>query len=188
MFTLRGACPTGAGGGGPNWNYYLVQDETKQLGYYFEGYKRDRLEQQGGVWRLFESSGVHLLSLQLYVTGPAGRRSWVQQDKMKENCESSDNTSLLTLSTCNFTEAFTCDNGHCIDKVGLDTRPQSDYSITPPQYKRCNDKLDCDDGSDEENCTVARLRLDYRKGDPPRLEENVTNLIGEISLTRPGLT
>ena len=48
--------------------------------------------------------------------------------------------------------------------------------------------MDCDDGSDEENCTVVKVRLDYRKGDPPRLEENVTNLIGEISLTtRAGL-
>ena len=118
MFTLRGACPTGAGGGGPNWNYYLVQDKDKQIGYYFEGYKRDWLEEQGGVWRLFESSGVHLLSLQPYVTGPVGRRDWVQQHKIKENCESSANTSRLTLSTCTFTEDFTCDNGHCIDKVG----------------------------------------------------------------------
>ena len=49
------------------------------------------------------------------------------------------------------------------------------------QYKRCNDKLDCEDGSDEENCTVVKLRPDYRRGDPPRLEENVTNLIGEIT-------
>ena len=40
---------------------------------------------------------------------------------------------------------------------------------------------DCDDKSDEENCTVVKLRPDYRRGDPPRLEENVTNLIGEIT-------
>ena len=113
-FSLRGACPSG----GPNWNYYLVQDPDKQIGYYFEGYKRDLLQEQDGVWRLYLSSGVHLLSLQLYVAGPVGRRDWVQQDRMKEACESSDNTSRLTLSTCNFTEEFTCDNGHCIDKVG----------------------------------------------------------------------
>ena len=170
MFTLRGA----------NWNYYLVQDKDKELGYYFEGYKRDWLEQQGGVWRLFESSGVHLLSLQLYVTGPAGRRDWVQQDRLKENCESSDNISRLTLSTCTFTEDFTCDNGHCIDKVGAGWSMEVSLHCVTVQYKRCNDKLDCEDGSDEENCTVVKLRLDYRRGDPPRLEENVTNLIGEI--------
>ena len=39
------------------------------------------------------------------------------QDRMKESCESSANTTRLTLSTCTFTEEFTCDNGHCIDKV-----------------------------------------------------------------------
>ena len=75
MFSLRGACD----GGGPNWNYYLVQDRAREPGYYFEGYKRDWLEQQGAVWRLFESSGVHLLSLQPFVTGPTGRRDWEQQ-------------------------------------------------------------------------------------------------------------
>ena len=42
--------------------------------------------------------------------------------------------------------------------------------------------MDCDDGSDEEHCTVVKVSQDYRKGDPPSLE-NVTNLIGEISLT-----
>ena len=55
------------------------------------------------------------------------------------------------------------------------------------QYKRCNDKLDCEDGSDEENCTVVKVPLDYRSGEPPKLEENITNLIGQISLTRAGL-
>ena len=55
------------------------------------------------------------------------------------------------------------------------------------QYKRCNDKLDCDDGSDEENCTVVKVPKDYRKGDPPHSsEENTTNLIGETSLTGAG--
>ena len=48
--------------------------------------------------------------------------------------------------------------------------------------------MDCEDGSDEENCTVVKLRPDYRRGDPPRLEENVTNLIGETRLNNLELT
>lgn len=32
MFTLRGSC----NGAGPNWNYYLVQDRTRDIGYYLE--------------------------------------------------------------------------------------------------------------------------------------------------------
>ena len=47
------------------------------------------------------------------------------------------------------------------------------------QYKRCDDQQNCDDNSDEENCTVVELQADYRRGDPPRLG-NTTNLIGEI--------
>ena len=47
--------------------------------------------------------------------------------------------------------------------------------------------MDCEDGSDEENCTVVKVPLDYRRGEPPKLEENVTNLIGQISLTRAGI-
>ena len=30
---------------------------------------------------------------------------------------------------------------------------------------------------------MVKVPLDYRRGEPPKLEENVTNLIGQISLT-----
>ena len=113
MFTLRGSCA----GAGPNWNYYLVQDRTREIGYYLEGYKRDWVEEEAGKWKLHSSSGSHLFTLQPYVAGPAGRRLWFPQDEMKSGCESEANTSTLTLSTCIFREEFTCNNGHCIDKV-----------------------------------------------------------------------
>ena len=51
------------------------------------------------------------------MAGPAGRRLWYPQDMMKAGCQSEANTSTLTLSTCVFREEFTCNNGHCIDKV-----------------------------------------------------------------------
>ena len=54
MFTLRGSCP----GAGPNWNYYLVQDRSREIGYYFEGYKRDWVEEDHGKWKLHDFSGV----------------------------------------------------------------------------------------------------------------------------------
>ena len=77
------------------------------------------------------------------------------EESAKQKCYTSSNTTILTLSVCSFLNDFTCDDGSCINK-----------------YKRCDDTVDCDDHSDEENCTVVKLSPDYRKSDPPKLQDN----------------
>ena len=62
----------------------------------------------------------------------------------------------FALSVCNFPEEFTCISGTCVDI-----------------FKRCNNKKDCDDGSDEENCKMLRLSHSYDKSFPPELPEEV---------------
>ena len=56
----------------------------------------------------------------------------------------------LTLSACDFPEEFTCNSGSCIDI-----------------FQHCNNKKDCDDGSDEENCTVLKIPSTYDSSIPP---------------------
>ena len=55
------------------------------------------------------------------------------------------NEANLTLSTCSQTE-FTCNDGSCLDM----------------KY-RCNGKLDCQDGSDEVDCTILLPNIGYDK-------------------------
>ena len=62
----------------------------------------------------------------------------------------------FTFSVCNFPSEFTCDSGTCVDI-----------------FKRCNNRKDCDDGSDEDNCTMLRLSHSYDKSTPPELPDDV---------------
>ena len=62
----------------------------------------------------------------------------------------------FTFSVCNFPSEFTCDSGTCVDI-----------------FKRCNNRKDCDDGSDEDNCRILRLSHSYDKSTPPELPDDV---------------
>ena len=57
----------------------------------------------------------------------------------------------LTFSSCEVGREFTCNFGRCIN-------------IT----KRCNNVKDCNDGSDEEDCTIIDIPQSYDKLEPPR--------------------
>ena len=57
----------------------------------------------------------------------------------------------ITISRCNLGTEFTCNSGTCIDL-----------------NKRCDEKNDCIDGSDENLCFLVRLPASYRKDSPPK--------------------
>ena len=89
-----------------------------------------------------------------------GRRKWIYEDAMKMECFQDKDENIFTFSQCSFKHDFTCDDGSCINK-----------------YKRCDDINDCDDASDENNCTIVKLEEDYRRGDPPKLSVNEINYL-----------
>ena len=62
----------------------------------------------------------------------------------------------LTLSVCDFPDQFTCNSGDCIDI-----------------FKRCDNKKDCGDGSDEKSCQFMRIPPSYEKSLPPENLENI---------------
>ena len=66
---------------------------------------------------------------------------------------------------CNNNE-FTCNDGLCLDL-----------------NKRCDNKLDCQDKSDETNCVRITIdRANYQKVIPPILDEGRTNISIEMDI------
>ena len=63
---------------------------------------------------------------------------------------SGDTTTTLALSVCEFGDEFTCDSGHCIGIRG-----------------RCNNVDDCEDHSDEKDCTLVHIPETYTSLRPP---------------------
>ena len=80
------------------------------------------------------------------IIDPIGRFQWHVQD---DNCGMNE-YAYLTMSKCILGEEYTCDSGHCID-----------------WEKRCDNVKDCEDNSDEKNCTLIMIPTSYRKIDPP---------------------
>ena len=76
---------------------------------------------------------------------PFGKKKWVNP--------STNERLWLSFDACQ-KEQFNCDDGTCI-------RIQ----------KRCNGLLDCEDGSDEANCSQVIVPLFYNKDLPPQIEE-----------------
>ena len=64
--SLKGACKYS----GPNWNYYLTQDKSQNLGYYFEGYKRDIIAQlEDKQWHIIDAKGPSVYKLDPFTEG-----------------------------------------------------------------------------------------------------------------------
>ena len=79
--------------------------------------------------------------------------------KIKIFCYSCNSGKTLnkefTFSVCEFPDEFTCDSGTCVDI-----------------FKRCDNRKDCDDGSDEKECRMLRLEDSYEKSLPPLKPED----------------
>ena len=65
-------------------------------------------------------------------------------------CGIDDQNYTLTFSQCKFPSQFTCSSGHCIDI-----------------NHRCNENVDCTDGSDEKSCSLIHISPSYNKANAP---------------------
>ena len=158
IFTVKGICSQNSQ---LDLSYYFVANNSHQISEY-EGYKKSNMTLQNFTWTL-EDAGVLATATSDY---PIGRKQWNYIDRacgMKAKAETS-----LTLSRCHFGKEFTCDSGQC---VSLE--------------KRCNKINDCDDASDEEQCSLVQIPKSYDKIlSPVKYDEinNPVHLLTQINI------
>ena len=148
VFTVNGLCSSNA----LDYNYYLMTDENNTVDYY-EGYRSANIILKNNEWVFVTkkhsgttSSIKHEIGNVL--TFPVGRLQWEVYDPECGILEAQ--RKQLSLSKCKVGQQFTCHSGACVDL-----------------QKRCNQIIDCVDGSDEHGCKLVQLPATYRKVQPP---------------------
>ena len=165
IYTLKGMDDNA---GWVDWNYYMHINKSHELEYY-DGYKNTKIIRGNGTRKVLRKNTETLEQIELIPKkpkdinmSPLGRNKW-------KYCTSKDcNTKRrLSLSSCNYHKEFTCSSGHCVS-----------------QNSRCNHVTDCDDRSDEENCTLVEISKSYQKSvaPQPKAEKDTVPLITSINI------
>ena len=99
-------------------------------------------------------------------SGLLGSSEWTFHNDSRECSSTASYQLTLTLTGC-LGEEFTCTNGDCV-----------------PMETRCDGKVDCEDTSDEEDCTLAVLLPSYNRemNPPPSKGETRANVVLAVSL------
>jgi hypothetical protein len=160
VFTFKGLCNQSS----INYNYYLdINSKNEVLN--FVGYKRTTLRHndisyiQTQSWSIVGNDFNISLDIDDVALFPVGRHFWLGFDK---TCKLSK-TTHLALSQCDFGKEFTCDSGNCIDV-----------------HKKCDYHMDCEDKSDEKNCTYIEIPMSYKKLEAPHSNINFLVTIESI--------
>ena len=144
IFSLKGLCEKGTQF---QWHYYPNINSSYQIDRY-DGYKRfQMISVQDNSWRGIINGGDRII-----LNGSndlVGRNEW---EWLEKSCTRASAMRNLTFSNCEIGKQFTCNSGGCI-----------------AIRKRCNNVQECNDGSDEEECTTIDIPQSYDKLEPPEL-------------------
>ena len=143
VFTLKGFCLNFI----PSYNFYINHGEN---GMEYIGYRDSTITRSENRWKLLDEKGIEVIKSPEDKKTPLGRMTWFGT---YENCKLIKNNILISFSTCNMQHQFTCSSGQCID---ID--------------KYCNNILDCNDGSDENECKNIVTDQRYSINTPPDAE------------------
>ncbi|XP_071547713.1 uncharacterized protein [Panulirus ornatus] len=115
-------------------------------------------------WTMFDTvsnTTVAMLKVASDVSYPIGRHQWKLFSPV---CERPVGSMLeLSLSRCKEGKEYMCDDGQCIHVTA-----------------RCDAKTDCDDETDEDNCSVLKVPAGYRSFKPPKNLEDPTQPLEPI--------
>ena len=145
VLTIKGLCKSGAF---MHWNFYPRINTSHQIDQYISYKRGSPIILKENQWRM-ESEG-DWISLPNSTEYPVGKNEWI----WKENgCSTTDKPMKrsLTFSVCDIGRQYTCNFGNCI-------------SIND----RCNGIQECNDGSDEKDCSFIKVPTNYQKLLPPR--------------------
>jgi len=135
-----------------DFNYYMKLSELSEVSYY-EGYKVTNLLFDQHTWKIVWKEGeeptftAEMAKTEKKVNHPLGRHEWLVHEP---RCGIDNQTRNLTISVCDFDREFTCYSGQC---VGIE--------------KRCDEREDCLDASDEDECKLVIIPDQYQKSRPP---------------------
>ena len=133
--SLRGLCE-----GSIYDTNYLMRTGHLEDKRFFTGNYGWKIQWKDGKWKILHEKKNH--TQLVYNHGslyPFGRNYW-ENGVNDTSCIGMEGQSLLiNLSPCD-ESSFTCDNGFCI-----------------PMEKRCDQKLDCEDVSDEKQCQIISI-------------------------------
>ena len=163
VFSWKGSCDTSS----IDWNFYPHIDSTHQIRLY-EGYRYANItfDEHSKKWNIsgapsrIQTFIAEFTPNQFTTKHPVGRKHWLIQDSI---CRTSSPKHSITFSVCDAPLQFTCDSGACI-------------SID----KRCNEQIDCSDGSDEENCSLISIPSSYNKAKSPGIKTENSSFEIEI--------
>ncbi|XP_027209747.2 uncharacterized protein [Penaeus vannamei] len=122
---------------------------------FFHGFHGYMLTSERNDWHLLDTvanRSLARLTLPSRNVYPIGKHQWTLASPICDQPVGSE--LVISLSTCE-TGEYMCDSGQCID---VDAR--------------CDAKDDCDDQTDEDDCSVLDVPENYRNFKPPKSVEN----------------
>jgi hypothetical protein len=134
--------------------YYIVKNQHQSGKLVFYGLERSRIEFNDESLQWIATTQENQMEAigqteALKESFALGKHSWTINNDSKGCNRGKPYTKTLKLTGC-LEDEFTCDDGQCI---GIENR--------------CNQVLNCMDGSDETNCQILTVQASYEKSIPP---------------------
>ena len=169
-FSMRGLCEN-------NKVINFKAKKYKNSWLYFQGYYGEILFYDHPDWVLFHLPTRTRIASLMSEKLPFGKREWSVYIEYgvcnalfidRELQTSSRKPRKLVFSSCSDDDEFTCGDGSCI-----------------PLRKRCSLNKDCEDGSDENDCTILYVYKKFSKFIPPPL--NPFQIAADLVITKVGV-